>query len=315
MVMHAVCTKILSMVNELEQRLKRRFREFLSFQGDRPTTALRLRIREVLDRVLERGWRAYIVGGTLRDVMLAPVSAFPRDVDLVISGCTEQEVEGAFHDLVNRRTRFGGLHLATHFSYGGISPSCGQLIFDVWRLEDTWGIRHAGLPPTIESFVRTPFLNIDSVAIELVPRKARRQVVECGFFESLSSRTLEINYAPNPFPALCIARSLIMAAKLEFLIGLSLARYIANYSEVSSVEDLLEAQVSHYGQVRCQRNELQRWLREIEAGLDSGVDRIEVHTTPERQLELWNDWPPSRDGTFVVPPIHQDRQKVEIQSR
>src|SRR5690349_10205703 len=137
------------MDSDLERRLKRRFREFLAFHGDKATAAVRLSIREVLDRVVERRWRAYIVGGTLRDVMLAPTSSFPRDIDIVISGVSEERLETTFLDLVNRRTRFGGLHLVTQFSYGGISSSRGQVVFDVWRLEDTWGIRNAGLPPTI----------------------------------------------------------------------------------------------------------------------------------------------------------------------
>ncbi len=281
------------MVNELEQKLKRRFREFLSFEGDEAATAVRLRIGEILDRAIERRWRAYIVGGTLRDVMLAPPSAFPRDIDLVISGCPEHVVEATFRDLVKRRTRFGGLHLVAQFRYGGISSSCGQVLFDVWRLEDTWGIHDAGLPPTIESFVKTPFLNIDSAAIELVPRKARRRVIELGFFESLLSQTLEINYAPNPFPAVCVVRSLIMAAKLKYSLGPSLSRYIANYSQEASVDELLEAQISHYGRIRCQRDELQRWLEGVRASVDAGTERVEVFTTEERQLELWQDWPPS----------------------
>ena len=299
------------MANELEQRLKRRYREFLSFQGDEAVTAARLSIREVLDRVVERKWRAYIVGGTLRDVMLAPASAFPRDIDLVVSGCSDDALESVFRDLVSRRTRFGGLHLLTHFNYGAISPSRGQLVFDVWRLENTWGIRDAGLPPTIESFVRTPFLNIDTAAIELVPRKAHCHVAEYGFFESILSRTLEINYAPNPFPLVCIVRSLIMAAKLKFSLGHSLARYIANYSEWGSVDDLVEAQISHYGQVRCRRDELQRWLESVRASLRAGVERVEVCTTHERQLELWNDWPSASQRTSRLSLIRHDAKARE----
>jgi hypothetical protein len=279
------------MANDLERRLKRRFREFLSFHRDEVATAFRSSIREVLDRVVERGWRAYIVGGTLRDVMLAPPSVFPRDVDLVVSGPSEQAFESTFEDLISRRTRFDGLHLVKRFSYGGISRSRGEVLFDVWRLPDTWGIRSAGLPPTIESFVRTPFLNIDSVAIALAPRNAQRQVAECGFFDSLSTRTLEINFAPNPFPLVCIVRSLIMAAKLRFSLGRSLAQYIVDHSPLGSVDALFEAQVSHYGRDRCSLDELGSWLKEVRAGVNAGLERVDISITRERQLELWKDRP------------------------
>jgi hypothetical protein len=282
------------MVSELEQKLRRRFREFLVFQGEGVAMAARSAVNRVLDRVLERKWRAYIVGGTLRDVMLAPASALPRDIDIVVCGASREDLEAVFFDLMSRRTHFGGLHLVTPFRYGGLRQSRGQVIFDVWRLEDTWGLRNAGLPITIENFVRTPFLNIDSVAVELVPRNARRRVTENGFFESLASRTLEINYAPNPFPHVCVVRSLIMAAKLNFSLGPSLARYIAAYSQDGSVDNLVEAQISHYGQVRCRRNELQHWLMDVRASVMAGIERVNVSVTPERQVELWEDWPPQR---------------------
>jgi hypothetical protein len=68
------------MDDNLDLRLKRRLRDFLaSKRANDPTTAVRASIREVLDRIIERRWRSYIVGGTLRDVMLAPPSTFPRD--------------------------------------------------------------------------------------------------------------------------------------------------------------------------------------------------------------------------------------------
>src|ERR1700722_227477 len=100
------------MASDLEPKLKRRFQRFLSVQGRKDTVAMRSSIRDVLHRIHERGWRSYIVGGTLRDVMRAPPSAFPRDIDIIVVGASPGAIEQVFADLVIRRTRFGGLHLA-----------------------------------------------------------------------------------------------------------------------------------------------------------------------------------------------------------
>ena len=288
------------MVSPLDRRLKDRFRAFLAFQHNEAAAAARQSIKAVLDLILRKQWQAYIVGGTLRDVMLAPSSIFPRDIDVVIAGAPEDDLERTFGDLVSRRTRFDGLHLVKDFGYGGITPSQGQVYFDIWRLEDTWGIRHAGLTPTIANFVRTPFLNIDSVAIELVPKNARRGVTELGFFTALATRTIEVNYVPNPFPAVCIVRSMIMAAKLQFALGSRLAEYIAAYAQSSSLDDLLDAQRSHYGIIRCNKDELRLWLDEITVGVNARASRIELSAPSRRQLALWTNWPPASAPADVL---------------
>ncbi len=299
------------MASDLERRLKRRFRDFLSRQETDPQArAIRSSIGAVLDQIVERGWKTYVVGGTLRDVMLAPPSAFPRDIDLIVVGPSQDAMENAFSDLITRKTRFGGLHLVRPFDCGVITRVSGEVLFDIWRLEDTWGIRDQDLPPTIENFVRTPFLNIDSVAIEVCSPEAQRKrghqkVAECGFFRALSTHTLEINYEPNPYPLVCIVRTLIMAAKLKFSLAPSLASFVLDYSRWGSIEDLVRAQISHYGLVRCGVDELRYWLEQISAKLDAGLERIEITTHGKRQMVLWQGWPPiARAGavSYAVPP-------------
>lgn len=279
------------MGNQYESRLVRRFTDFLAIPAT-PTPAHRFAILEVLDRFMSRKWRSYVVGGTLRDIMLAPAWAFPRDIDIVVDGPTREDMEGVLADLTVRRTRFGGLHLVKPFVDDSGARQSGEILLDVWRLEDTWGIRANGFAPTIENFVRTPFLNIDSVAIELCSRTTYRQIVEHGFFRSLATRTLEINYEPNPFPLLCIVRALIMAAKLRFSLGPALAGFVLGYSRWGSLEDLVSAQISHYGRVRCEADELLSWMREIRSRVSAGAERIEIDASESRQMDLWRNWPP-----------------------
>jgi len=304
------------MVSELELKLKRGFRQFLTTPSQTDVSAsgaVRSGIHEVLERIVDRRWRAYVIGGTLRDVMLAPGSVWPRDIDVVVDGCSTEELDKTFGDLLVRRTRFGGLHLAKSIKCGGISQVCYQALFDIWRLEDTWGIRTRGLQPTIENFVRTPFLNVDSVAIDLVPKNSRhRHIYESGFFQSLITKTLEINFEPNPFPLVCIVRALIMAAKLEFALGRSLAQFVANYSRWGSINDLVKAQVSHYGRVRCNADELRLWLEAIEVKLHNGAERIDIDVDERRQLSLWRDWPPQSSGRPTDAVVGNEMQGTKV---
>jgi len=288
------------MVPDLKQKLKRTFGEFVDPQHAAGASTIKAGLSEVLARISDRGWKSYIVGGTLRDAVLGPAAMLPRDIDVIVAGPSQAVLESTFRDLCVRKTRFGGLHLVKSFDRGAFARVSDHILFDVWRLEDTWGVREQGLLPTIENFVKTPFLNVDSIAIDVFPENGRRKVIECGFFRAMSSRCLDINYEPNPFPLVCIVRSLIMAAKLDFALSPRLASYIAGYKRWGNLDELICAQVSHYGQVRCSEEDLRRWIGEINAQLHIGADSIAIRIDQSRQAALWADWPPISVPTVTI---------------
>ena len=111
-------------------------------------------------------------------------------------------------------------------STGQYKVAAHELDFDIWRLEDTWAVRHFALPHTIQSFVQTPFLNIDSIAMSIGPGTDYLAVFEHGFFEALKRRYVEVNQTDNPYPVLCAVRGLIMAATLNFVVGPKLAAFV-----------------------------------------------------------------------------------------
>jgi len=256
---------------------------------------IQLAINEVFERIRLRSWDAYVVGGTLRDLVSDPARAgarvFPRDIDVVVVGVTLQDLEGCFSDLVARRTRFGGLHLVKK-----IAQVC-EVHFDVWPLADTWAIKEYGMSPEISRFPSTPFFNLDAVAIELHPRAGRtRTIYENGFYHGITSKLIDINFEPNPYPDVCVIRALIMAAKLQFVISPRLASFIClrTNQQEPVLNRLQQAQFSHYGQIRCSHAELRSWLDSIQQQLDAGSERIEIRVPQARQLGLWVDYPPGR---------------------
>src|ERR1700683_16263 len=212
--------------------LQTKVRDFLTPEPQRlATDSVRQSAVEILTRTVRRGWRTYLVGGFLRDVVMRPNSHWPRDFDVIVEGCSSDELRNIFTDILSGQNRFGGLTLRRQTRVPGeYNGAAHELNFDVWRLEDTWAVQHFELPRTIESFVRTPFLNIDSIAISIGPGDGYLGVFEHGFFDALKNRYVEINQTSNPYPVLCAVRGLIMAATLNFVVGPQLAAFVYDLS-------------------------------------------------------------------------------------
>ena len=251
-----------------------------------PETTIQGAIVAVTRKLNDQGWFAYLVGGTLRDLLVgdeADHGLQPRDVDIIVEGATSDQLRDVLLESLSleRLTRFGGLHLSQSLSSGF------RVQFDIWTLADTWGFRSQNIAPRIEDFPGTTFLNIDSCAFELMePQGRERAFFEKGFFESIARRTLDLNYAPNPYPHVCAARALLLAAELDFHIAKPLAEFILNYSGMGGTKALIEAQQSHYGVVRSGANELEKWLHEIEAQVNSGCALIHIEVRDERRRSL-----------------------------
>src|SRR5262249_48707524 len=141
-------------------------------------------------------------------------------------------------------------------------------------------------------FPKTTFLNIDSCAVELIPPPGRpRKLFEHGFFESIAGRTLDVNYAPNPYPYVCSARSLLLAVQLDFMIARPLAEFILDHVSDDGIEPLVEAKQSHYGTVRSSEQELEQWLHSLGEQFRSGQNAIRIEASAERRSQLWRDHP------------------------
>lgn len=215
--------------------LSRRLTEFVS----RPTR-WRPAIRLLRDRLQGSGWATYVFGGTLRDILLHSAWFPPRDLDLVVDGVALPELEDRLEQYIVRRTRFGGLHLLVD-----------KLPVDIWPLDTTWAFRERYVAQANPSELpKTTFLNVEAIVAELFPRPGRgRRIYDGGFFGALSRRLLDINLEPNPFPALCVVRAIVMGSKLNFAFSPRLVDYIKIHSLRLSWSDLESAQYGHYGRL------------------------------------------------------------------
>ena len=294
-------------MNLLQSRLARLMEPALKEPQDSPNLDSFPTVQDAMVQVSQKlnrlGWLAYLVGGTLRDLLVAPDrggDVQPRDIDIIVEGATRDQLQEILGKtlVLERFTRFRGLHLSASLSSGS------RVLFDIWTLADTWGFHSQRIAPRIEDFPGTTFLNIDSCAVELIQPQGRpRALFEKGFFEGIANRVLDVNYAQNPYPYVCVARALVLTAQLDFTMARPLAKFILHHTAAGGIDALTDAQRSHYGIVRCDTKELEVWLHGIRREYDSGQPSISIEVPRARRLELWYDYPaPSRRSQHLASP-------------
>jgi hypothetical protein len=232
----------------------------------------------VLSEWHNQGWGPILFGGFLRDLMVFGKSRNPRDIDIVVQHHSIADLVLQLKDFSPEQNRFGGIHLTmSHWN-------C-----DIWPLVNTWGFKHGpAFAPSFKNLPRTTFLNVEAVALEIGQRGKVGPIAEYGFFDSIISKTLEINLELNPYPALAAIRALMTAKKLNFYISKTLCRYILKTTEIAGVDSLIEAQRSHYGEVKFSPAYLRTILADIKTNVETEAsatwrfDQEETH-----QMVLW----------------------------
>src|SRR5438128_121469 len=116
-------------------------------------------IVETLHHLRRSNVKAVFFGGTLRALLLARLQqgrfGRPRDLDIVVSGASLDELRERFQHSVRRETRFGGLQL-----------ECMNWQFDIWPLEHTWAFQtQPELIPQFAALPLTTFFNLEAVAV------------------------------------------------------------------------------------------------------------------------------------------------------
>lgn len=209
-------------------------------------------LRAIRSTISSKGWRAVLFGGVLRDIMVFGNEHAPRDFDIVVD-VNAAELSDLFHSKVRRRTRFGGLQILQD----------GWPI-DIWPLNRTWAFQHMALAPTFENLPKTTFLNVEAIAVDLWnPHGSKRTFYEHHFFSAIASRTVEVNLRENPYPSLCVIRSLITAWKLDFGVGENLKEYVRQFGASLTLPDIDRIQNEHYGHPQVPSNLIRSWIDDV----------------------------------------------------
>ena len=170
-----------------------------------------------------------------------------RDIDIVVD-TDRWTLEATVKPWVARNTRFGGMNLRV-----------GSQRVDIWALRDTWAFRadKVTFARTPENLIRTVFLSVDALAIDIRGGEVFADI----YRSSIQRMELDIVLRENPYPALCVLRSLVFAYEYGMRPSRRLRRYIQDYLRRNSAfEDLMRMQVAHYGCERVTPDALKSWL-------------------------------------------------------
>lgn len=233
-------------------------------------------LREIVEALKQTKWDAVVFGGVLRDLALYGPAERPRDVDIVVN-CSPSELSTWLSPFPSQRTRFGGFRVRLH-----------KWNFDIWTLRETWAFTTSNMEPTFENLPKTTFFNIEGIAAQLntTPRQ-RRAVYSFGFADAISSKILDINFEPNPFPQLCIVRGLLTAVRHRLLLSSRLAVYMANHANRTEIAEIVQVQSRHYGVVRLRPEDIELWLDYIDQSLRGNPDiPVRLPSTTGQQLDL-----------------------------
>ncbi len=236
-------------------------------------------LRDVVDAIQTFGWSAVVFGGGVRDLTLGFT---PRDIDIVVDAQSIEKLTSHLIPSLLRRTRFGGFC----FDLSG-------WLLDIWTLSDTWAFRVGQVqPPTFDNLVRTTFLNVESVSVELFPGKdgKQRSVVHPAFLRGLDSRVVEIQLEANPFPALCVVRALLTAARLDFAVGPELKRYVDAHGNGLTTSQVEGIQLDHYGEIKWDSREIVSWISLVSSSAVRNGAPVRLPLSSEKTSKLREAW-------------------------
>lgn len=214
-------------------------------------------VKELFAEWHDENWNAFIFGGFLRDLMIYGTSAEPRDIDLVVTNKSLDQLRSSLSTYIERETRFGGLHVRI-----------AGLKFDIWPLMQTWAFEYCSdIAPTPMNLPKTAFLNVEGVVAELPSEGRATRVYEHEFVNALRSRQLDINLKENPFPTLAAVRALITARRLNYSLSKRLTEYILAAVDSHGIDSLIVAQQAHYSDIIMSKKELLESIVRIKSNL------------------------------------------------
>jgi hypothetical protein len=116
--------------------------------------------------------------------------------------------------------------------------------------------------PKIQDLPKYAFLDAEAIVLELYPRSGtERRVIESGFTNAVITKTVEINYEPNPFPEISVVKAFRAALRLNLALGPQLVRFVQR--KRWSTSQLMNAQTAHYGHALLNNSEIDRLLTTV----------------------------------------------------
>lgn len=208
------------------------------------------RMSKLINFFLEQT-EVYVFSGVIRNYLLGYGDAGNnRDYDFVVANLKKIEIPEYFiKDLHYKRNKFGGYKILENGSE-----------FDIWGLEDTWGIvKKKETNPDATALIQSAFFNFSAIAFDYNKSQFVFGDDFCRFYQS---QKMDIVFSPNPFRESCIVNSLYYSQKYKFEIGPGLKKWIIKNH--SSKANYIPAQIKRYGQVIYDRTQIENFVNSLE---------------------------------------------------
>jgi hypothetical protein len=171
---------------------------------------------QALSEFFRCGALIYVVAGALRNAIAAHYEGegdkTPRDFDIIVGRLCRAEFDAVLQTL-GRRNRHGGYLL----------PAEGAPNWDVWRMEDTIGLRKTGALCSIENVLRTFNLDCNAVAMDLRTGLA----VDGGAIKAVRHRQVDFVYrAIRHSEETFAAKALLLDLRLKYGMSGELNRFV-----------------------------------------------------------------------------------------
>lgn len=159
--------------------------------------------RKMLEKMENIG-KIYLIGGVLREFQDHNSIQYLRDIDIVIDVFDEKEW-GFF--LQNYKP--------TKNEFGGNKFKCSGLIFDAWRIEETWAFRNRLVPfkkqEEAKCLINTVYLNLDGIVYDWTNEQWHMK----KYREAMQSRILDVVLKENPKKELNLARACVLRDRYD----------------------------------------------------------------------------------------------------
>lgn len=138
----------------------------------------------ILDEFFRRGARIYALAGAVRDAIASDFGQqsgwAPRDFDVGVMGIAAPEFEYVLSG-IGEKNRHGGFAL----------ESLGKPRWDVWRLENSIGLRKTGTVFSLENVLRSFNLDCNAIAFDI----RAGLIVDAGAIDAI--RRKQVGFVPN----------------------------------------------------------------------------------------------------------------------
>jgi len=180
---------------------------------------------QALNEFFRSGAQIHLVAGALRDAVARHYQyegdKTPRDFDIVIGRLRREQFDAVLESL-GRRNRHGGYLLSSE----------GSPNWDVWRLEETIGLRKTGAPGSIENVLRTFNLDCNAIAMDL----RTGLVLDGGAIKAVLQRQVAFVYrAIRHSEDTFAAKALLLNIRLKYAMSADLNRFVAAHLKLPSL--------------------------------------------------------------------------------